>query len=326
MKKAMAAVSLIAVGIVAGGVVTAQVQTALASAVPATHQAVEDVAPGPRGVLGLALAPMSDEIAARFNITKQDGLVVVRVMPNSPAATAGVKEGDVLTTINGAAIKTMADLRTATSTFQVGTPVNLVLVRQGQTVNLAVTPTDAPAQVKPGRGHGPRVGGPGTGFGLPFRGDLKDVPRDQVFDHMLSGQFNYKDKNGATVTAGVVFGKVKTATDTSVTITRNDNNQDATFQINADTKLRGKGSDLKAGDKVVVTTKNSTTTAAGIMNLSALPKRGKPGQNPSQGNSGNPSRTQDFRTEIMERFQKGEGVFGGMPALPFRWGERTVTH
>ena len=325
MNKALVALPLLGVGMLAGVVISAQVQTALASNAAPSRAAVLDEAPGQRGPwLGLALAPMSDKVAAQFNITKQDGLVVMHVMPNSPAAAAGVQPGDVVTAIGGATVKSMADLRTALKDAKVGTPVAFALVRKGAATNISVTPADPPAAPNAG---GPRgKGGHGHGgLGMPFMDDLQGVPRDQIFDHMIGGQFTYKDKDGKTVTTSAVFGKVTTASDNSVTITRNDNGQTATFGIDANTKLRGKGSDLKAGNQVVVTTKNGSTTAAAIANPGAGPKPGGQNKPGAQGGSNSPTRTQEFRGLMQDRMH-GMGAFPGAPqGMPFPgWGAPTT--
>ncbi|MSQ09956.1 MAG: PDZ domain-containing protein, partial [Dehalococcoidia bacterium] len=77
------------------------------------HQSVSPVAaeePAPptpgqqRGWLGVALSPITDELAAKLGITKQDGLAVGTVMADSPAAKAGVQAKDVIKSINGAAV------------------------------------------------------------------------------------------------------------------------------------------------------------------------------------------------------------------------------
>ncbi len=323
MNKALVALPLLGVGMLAGVAISTQVQAALASNAAPDHAEVLEEAPGPRGPwLGLALVPMNDQVAAHFNITKQDGLVVMRVLPNSPGAAAGVKEGDVVTTIGGTTVKSMQDLRTALKDAKVGTPIALGLVRQGQATNASVTPADPPAAPNAG-GHrgrgGPGHGGGPGGFGLPFMGDLQGVPRDQIFDHLMGGQFNYKDKDGKSVSTASVFGKVKTASDASVTITRNDNGQDAIFAIDTNTKLRGKGSDLKAGDKVVVTTKNGSSTAAAIANPGAGPKASK------QGSANNSTRTQEFRP-FMQEWMQGMAPFPSTAqGMPFPgWGAPTV--
>lgn len=59
-------------------------------------------------------------------------------MPNSSAAKAGIKAGDVITSLNGKPISSFAALRAQVGTMPVGSKINLGLLRDGKpvTVNL----------------------------------------------------------------------------------------------------------------------------------------------------------------------------------------------
>lgn len=60
------------------------------------------------------------------------------VMPNSSAAKAGIKAGDVITSLNGKPISSFAALRAQVGTMPVGSKISLGLLRDGKpvTVNL----------------------------------------------------------------------------------------------------------------------------------------------------------------------------------------------
>ncbi len=59
-------------------------------------------------------------------------------MPNSSAAKAGIKAGDVITSLNGKPISSFAALRAQVGTMPVGSKISLGLLREGKaiTVNL----------------------------------------------------------------------------------------------------------------------------------------------------------------------------------------------
>lgn len=216
-----------------------------------------------RGWLGIAISPITDELAAKLGIAKQDGLAVVNVMPDSPAAKAGVQAKDVIKSINGAVVTDTKAAMAALHSAKPGDTVSLGISRNGATQTIAVTASAAPARKGPATGRmAPHLG---AGFGMfPNLPELQGIPPAELFDHMVSGAFKLKDKDNKDLTINVLAGKVTSASDTSVTVTPNGGGSSQTFAIAADTKMPGKGSDLKPDAKVVVITKNTSNTAIAI--------------------------------------------------------------
>jgi Do/DeqQ family serine protease len=83
-----------------------------------------------------------------FKVAEDKGVLVVQVMPNSPAAKAGVRAGDVIQKLNGNAVTEASSVQKAVDSSQVGRDVNLELRRHGQTLNLSVRPGTFPSQVQ----------------------------------------------------------------------------------------------------------------------------------------------------------------------------------
>lgn len=216
-----------------------------------------------RGWLGMALAPLTEKLAQRLGVQKQDGLVVVRVVAQGPAATAGVQRKDIVKSVNGTVVANLQEVRTVLANIKPNDTVTLSLLRGDQTLSLTITAAQALARGdKPALR--PRLG---TGGLFPhFLGmkDLQGVPRDEIFDHTLSSQYTVKDKDGKEITTVVTFGKVVNASDTSLTIVPNGKTNQITYRITADTNVRGKATDFKADDKVVVITKNSSSDAYAV--------------------------------------------------------------
>jgi len=69
----------------------------------------------------------------------QDQVEVISVLPMSPAARAGLKSGDLITTYNGKAIQSFFHLRNLIATAEVGQTVTLGIVRGRQDFQLTVT-------------------------------------------------------------------------------------------------------------------------------------------------------------------------------------------
>lgn len=74
----------------------------------------------------------------------QTGAQVVQVSAGSPAADAGIETGDVVTSIDGTAVDSSADLVAAIRSRQPGTEVTLGIARQGDDTEVTVTLGDAP--------------------------------------------------------------------------------------------------------------------------------------------------------------------------------------
>ncbi len=96
---------------------------------------------------GIGIVAASEEAAARLGI---DGLVVVRVLPGSPAAQAGLQGvdsatgelGDIIMGVNGRPVRRLADLTAALEAAGVGSRVALQVERDGRAITLTVTPAD----------------------------------------------------------------------------------------------------------------------------------------------------------------------------------------
>ena len=91
-----------------------------------------------RGLLGIKGMEMSADIAKAMNIDAQRGAFVSQVIPGSAAAKAGIKAGDVITSLNGKPISSFAALRAQVGTMPIGSKVQLGLVRDGKAVNATV--------------------------------------------------------------------------------------------------------------------------------------------------------------------------------------------
>ena len=86
-----------------------------------------------------------------------NGVLVVAVAAGSPAETAGIQAGDVVTAINGTAV-TEDNVRDTVQGFAIGDTVTVDLTRGEETLSVDVTLAETPAGVlRPGRGdRGPR--------------------------------------------------------------------------------------------------------------------------------------------------------------------------
>ena len=85
-----------------------------------------------RGVLGVNIYPVTPDIAKEFGVAESSGALVAGVVPGSAADHAGVKTGDIITSINGVAMKDAGELRNTIGMLRIGDKVEIGLVRDGK--------------------------------------------------------------------------------------------------------------------------------------------------------------------------------------------------
>jgi serine protease Do/serine protease DegQ len=85
-----------------------------------------------RGVLGVNIYDVTPDIAKEFGLTDASGALVAGVSQGSSADRAGVKTGDIIVSINGAAIKNAHELRNSIGMLQIGDQVEIGLLRDGK--------------------------------------------------------------------------------------------------------------------------------------------------------------------------------------------------
>jgi len=92
-----------------------------------------------RGQLGVSIQPMTPELASKFGLSDVQGVLVNSVIPNGPAAKAGLRQGDVIVDFNGAAVTDGNTLRNHVASTAPGTKVNLGIFRDHQKQQIQVT-------------------------------------------------------------------------------------------------------------------------------------------------------------------------------------------
>lgn len=103
-----------------------------------------------RGYLGVGTQPLTPGLAKAFQLPqKQTGALVGEVSPNSPAATAGLKAGDVITGYNGKAVNDSRELRLLVAESSPHANADLQVLRGGQTQELNATLGEAPRAAAP---------------------------------------------------------------------------------------------------------------------------------------------------------------------------------
>jgi serine protease Do len=89
-----------------------------------------------RGWLGVAVQPVSAELAQSFGFTERRGALVASVVTASPAMKAGIRAGDVITEYDGVKIARANRLARVVADTAVGREVPLIVVRDGKSLRL----------------------------------------------------------------------------------------------------------------------------------------------------------------------------------------------
>lgn len=99
-----------------------------------------------RGWLGVAIQPVTEDIAAAIGLSTAAGVMIGDVTADAPAAKAGIRRGDVVTAVDGTTVETPRDLTRAVAGARPGTEVTIDLLRAGVPTAFAVTLGERPDQ------------------------------------------------------------------------------------------------------------------------------------------------------------------------------------
>jgi S1-C subfamily serine protease len=106
--------------------------------------------------LGIQMVDLTPELRKRINddpntgltISSDRGVLIIQVMDDAPAASAGLKQGDVILKLNNVEVVTAADLQAKIETVQIGEPLSLEIRRKDELKTLQLRPTAFPTEQK----------------------------------------------------------------------------------------------------------------------------------------------------------------------------------
>jgi S1-C subfamily serine protease len=97
-----------------------------------------------------ALTPQLRSQIARsnlgFQVTQDKGIIVLKVLSNTPAARARLRAGDVIVSVNGNAVENVNQVQQQVDATGIGKPMQITVSRNGNAQQLAVRPEALPAR------------------------------------------------------------------------------------------------------------------------------------------------------------------------------------
>ncbi len=162
-----------------------------------------------RGYLGIMIQNMSPTLAQEFKLKQSVGALVGDVVPDGPAAKAGLKNGDVVVQFNGKNVRDSRQLQLSVAETRPNSKVPVQIIRDGSTRTLEVTIGQLPGTEKLAQNNTPNGRDTGTLQGVGVS-DLDSQVRQQYqIPHNVQGAVVTEVRpDSAAAEAGLKAGDV----------------------------------------------------------------------------------------------------------------------
>jgi serine protease Do len=158
-----------------------------------------------RGWLGVSIQPLTPDLAKSFGAKDTKGVLVSDVVPDSPAAKAGVQAGDILVEFEGKKMEGPGDLQRAVGLSAPGSTAKIKVWREQGEKSLEVKIGEAPEERE---ARGPGAPGPTSRLGMEVRPITPDIARQLNLRSTDGVVIVRVDEGGPAAEAGVQRGDV----------------------------------------------------------------------------------------------------------------------
>lgn len=158
-----------------------------------------------RAYLGVGLQEIDRTLAEAYKLPKPEGSLITQVNPNSPAANAGLKAGDVILKLNGINIPNTVQLFSYLNRAVPGQTLNFEILRDDKRQNISATlataPDDTPATAT---GKNTQTQGPNIGV------TIRDLSAEEHAQLQSKGGVLLQEvrRGGVAANAGLISGDV----------------------------------------------------------------------------------------------------------------------
>ena len=101
-----------------------------------------------RGYMGVTIQPVTEELAQSFGLKHAKGALVNDVIKGGPADKAGIRQGDVITALNGSEVKDPSHLQRLVAEAGIGKVAKISIFRDGKALELSITLASADSAPK----------------------------------------------------------------------------------------------------------------------------------------------------------------------------------
>ena len=150
-----------------------------------------------RGRIGAYIQELTPEVATQLGLDHHQGVLIADIVPNSPAAKAKLKAGDVVTELNGAQLTSAAMFRNRISLTTPNSYVNLTVIRRGKKRQLKIKIDALNRENKKSQKRSKRSDASDSEYGLEV----------QNITHDIQEKLNLKDRGGVLISY-VVQGSI----------------------------------------------------------------------------------------------------------------------
>jgi serine protease Do len=157
-----------------------------------------------RGRIGVAVQDMNGQLAQSFGMDRPRGALVSAVEKDSPAASAGVKAGDVILAVNDKQIDRVGDLPTQIASMKPGSKAQLRIWRDGKERSIDVSVDEMPEQQQARATEHGEKGDETARLGIAVR----PLTREEKQQVETDGTLVVEEVSGAAAVAGVQPGDI----------------------------------------------------------------------------------------------------------------------
>ncbi|HET9270108.1 MAG TPA: DegQ family serine endoprotease [Vicinamibacterales bacterium] len=158
-----------------------------------------------RAKLGVMVQPITADLASSLGLSDVRGALVNQVEPGSPAEHAGLRQGDVITEVQGRRVSDGNELRNAISNIAPGTSVAIKAVRDGRAADFSAKLEELKASSDEGEGRNERGGSASPGrYGMQVTPLTPELARENELPRSVKGVLvTDVDPDGVAADSGI---------------------------------------------------------------------------------------------------------------------------